>query len=60
MKKIIEFAKHAKECRALAAQSKSEAHRKQLLAMADSWDQLAAERSRTRTVDKAKTATAKH
>jgi hypothetical protein len=45
MKKIIEFAKHAKECRALAAQTNSADHRKQLLTMAESWDRLAAERA---------------
>lgn len=44
MEKASEYRKHAKECRALATQSMSDEHRKQLLAMAHTWDNLAKER----------------
>jgi hypothetical protein len=47
MKKKIEYAKHAKECRAMAARTNLEEHRKQLLTMAETWEALAAERERT-------------
>jgi len=44
LKKASEYRHHAKECRTLANQSVSDEHRKQLSAMADTWDRLAAER----------------
>ncbi len=47
MKKASEYRHHSKECRALAVQAVSEEHRKQLLAMADTWDKLALERERS-------------
>lgn len=46
MKKSFEYRQHAKECRALATQAKSDEHRKQLAAMADTWDTLALERDK--------------
>lgn len=46
MKKISEYRQHAKECRSLANQAFSEEHRKQLLAMAESWEVLALEREK--------------
>jgi hypothetical protein len=46
MKKASEYRQHAKECRALASQAFSEEHRKQLAAMADTWDNLADERAK--------------
>jgi hypothetical protein len=60
MKKIIEFSKHAKECRALAAQTKSADHRAQLLRMAESWDQLAHDRAGARAADKDRRTKPKH
>jgi hypothetical protein len=60
MKKIIEFAKHAKECRTMAAQTKSAGHREQLLAMAQSWDRLAADRSGARLADNSRPKKPKH
>jgi hypothetical protein len=47
VKKASEYRQHAKECRTLAAQAVSEEHRKQLSAMADTWDALALEREKT-------------
>jgi hypothetical protein len=44
VKKASEYRQHAKECRALAIQAVSDEHRKQLAAMADTWDTLATER----------------
>lgn len=46
MKKASEYLQHAKECRALALQAGSEDHRKQLMAMAETWDHLAGERAK--------------
>jgi len=45
MKKASEYRQHARECRELAAQMESGEHREQLLAMADHWEQLAADRA---------------
>lgn len=47
MRKASEYRQHAKECRSLAGHAISEEHRKQLLAMAESWDTLASEREKT-------------
>ena len=44
MKKASEYRQHAEECRALARQMQGE-QREQLLEMARTWDQLAADRS---------------
>ncbi len=44
MKKASEYRQHAEECRALARQMQGE-QRDQLLEMARTWDQLAADRS---------------
>lgn len=44
MKKASEYRLHATECRALAAQMGEESQREQLLAMAEHWDKLAADR----------------
>jgi hypothetical protein len=44
MKKASEYRQHAAECRALARQMQGE-QRDQLLEMARTWDQLAADRS---------------
>jgi hypothetical protein len=46
VKKASEYRQHAKECRALSTQAMSDEHRKQLTAMADTWDTLALERER--------------
>jgi hypothetical protein len=46
VKKASEYRQHAKECRTLAAQAVSDEHRKQLAAMADTWDTLALEREK--------------
>ena len=45
MKKASEYRQHAKECRAMANQSKPGPQRDQLLEMARTWDKLATERS---------------
>lgn len=45
MKKVSEYAEHAGECRALAAQMVSGEHRDQLLAMAEQWDRMASDRA---------------
>ncbi|MGA0607906.1 hypothetical protein ACO2Q0_18095 [Phenylobacterium sp. VNQ135] len=45
MKKASEYRAHAQECRALAAAMDSEEQRRQLLEMAEHWDQLAADRA---------------
>jgi len=60
MKKIIEFSKHAKECRAMAAQTKSADQREQLLTMAESWDQLAQDRAGARAAGKDRLHKPKH
>lgn len=46
MKKVSEYREHARECRSIAAKMPNNEHRDQLLAMADTWDQLASERER--------------
>jgi hypothetical protein len=51
VKKASEYREHAKECRALAAQAVSDEHRKQLAAMADTWDSLALEREKVAAKD---------
>ncbi len=53
VKKASEYRQHAKECRTLAAQAVSEEHRKQLAAMAETWDTLALEREKTAATDDA-------
>ncbi|HEX5775700.1 MAG TPA: hypothetical protein VFX95_03370 [Caulobacteraceae bacterium] len=45
MKKASEYRQHADECRALASRMDLGEHRDQLLKMAATWDQLAAERA---------------
>ena len=47
MKKSEDYLKHAKACRGLAKQMESGEQRDQLLKMAETWEVLAAERSRT-------------
>jgi len=44
MKTAAEYRKHAEECRALAKQVPDGEHRNQLLEMARTWDNLAADR----------------
>lgn len=50
MKKASEYRVHALECRSLASQANSDEHRKQLLAMADTWETLADDRDRNSKV----------
>ncbi len=45
MKKASEYRQHAKECRAMANQSKPGPQHDQLLEMARTWEKLAEERS---------------
>jgi hypothetical protein len=45
VKKASEYRQHAEECRILANRMVQGEHRDQLLAMAATWDKLAAERS---------------
>lgn len=45
MKKASEYRQHAKECRHLASQMESEDQRNLMLAMAEHWDKLAADRA---------------
>ena len=45
MKKASEYRQHAEECRDLARSMDDSEHRAQLLEMAATWDQLAADRS---------------
>jgi hypothetical protein len=51
VKKASEYRQHAKECRTLAAQAVSDEHRKQLSAMADTWETLALEREKIAAKD---------
>jgi hypothetical protein len=44
MRKVLEYEKHAVECRQTAAQMKNPQLKKQLEDMADVWDRLARER----------------
>lgn len=44
MKKASEYRQHAAECRSLAAQMEGPEQRDQLLAMAEHWEKLAADR----------------
>jgi hypothetical protein len=46
MKTAAEYRKHAEECRALAKQVPDGEHRNQLLEMARTWDNLAADREK--------------
>jgi hypothetical protein len=46
VKKTEEYIQHASECRTLAKQMEAGEHKEQLLAMADTWEVLAAERER--------------
>jgi hypothetical protein len=41
VQKAAEFRKHAEDCRALARKAKREEERRQLLAMAETWERLA-------------------
>ena len=45
MKKASEYRQHADECRLLASKTRAGPHKDQLLEMASTWEQLAAERS---------------
>ncbi len=45
MKKASEYRRHAEECRAMARQTQPGPQRDQLLEMARTWDNLAADRS---------------
>jgi hypothetical protein len=45
MDKASEYREHAKQCRALAEQMKHGEHRAQLLAMAETWERLAQDRT---------------
>jgi hypothetical protein len=44
MKKASEYRQHAEECRAIARSMIDDGQREQLLNMAETWEQLAAER----------------
>jgi hypothetical protein len=46
MKTAAEYRKHAEECRALTKQVPDGEHRNQLLEMARTWDNLAADREK--------------
>ena len=46
MKTAAEYSKHAEECRVLAKQVAEGEHRDQLLEMARTWDNLAADREK--------------
>ena len=46
MKTAAEYRKHAEECRVLAKQVAEGEHRNQLLEMARTWDNLAADREK--------------
>jgi hypothetical protein len=46
MKTAAEYSKHAEECRVLAKQVPEGEHRDQLLEMARTWDNLAADREK--------------
>ena len=46
MRKASEFRRHADECRALARNAGNEEQRRQLLDMANTWEQIAEERER--------------
>ena len=46
MKTAAEYRKHAEECRVLAKQVPEGEHRSQLLEMARTWDNLAADREK--------------
>jgi hypothetical protein len=46
VKKTEEYQQHARECRKLAQQIEAGEHKEQLLAMAETWEVLAAERER--------------
>jgi hypothetical protein len=47
MEKAYQYREHGRECRALASLMPEPENRQQLLHMAESWEQLAAERERT-------------
>lgn len=47
MKTVVDYRRHAEECRALAKQMKVGEQRDQLLKMAETWETLANERQRT-------------
>ena len=46
MEKVIDFRRHAAECRELAQRSRTSEERKMLEGMAESWESLAAARER--------------
>lgn len=50
MKKASKYRLHALECRSLASQANSDEHRKQLMAMAETWETLADDRDRNSTI----------
>ena len=47
VKTVVDYRKHAEECRALARQMKGAEQRDQLLKMAGTWDALATQRERS-------------
>ena len=44
MRKVLEFEKHAEECRQLAAKTSNQAQKQKLVGMADVWDRFAEDR----------------
>jgi len=46
MQKVLEYERHAAECRQMAAATKNPQNKKQLQDMAEAWERLAAERRR--------------
>lgn len=44
MRKVLEFEKHAEECRQLAAKTSNQAQKQKLLGMAEIWDRFAEDR----------------
>jgi len=46
MEKVLEYERHAAECRQIAAETKNPRYKKQLKDMAEVWERLAAERRR--------------
>ena len=47
MEKIIDYHRHAEECRALATRARSPEEKQMLMNMAASWEELAKARQRT-------------
>jgi hypothetical protein len=46
MRKVLEYERHAAECRQIAVATKNPRYKKQLEDMAEVWERLAAERRR--------------